>query len=553
MENDDKKKSLLYVSLQDLIKIVIIPISIVYILSNIMIMKYALNDTINSNKSVLAQISERINSDLENISLVTANIASTPKLYTCINQWDQTEDGYEKSKIESDIDELISAKLNYLSLYECVVVNLKNGDKYTYGSTTTSEFIESSFKDDKYIRNRVNIITDYIGDKKIALVIPVSNKATVVDNIVVVINESLFNHNGISDGTSLRDIYIRIQLGSSKFKGERFSEGGKIYYYDMSKIERFGLYIIAKNELTATIRLVVRLIITGIVGAIIIILTLFIYYGGYKNKILNPIGITVNKIRRMRKSGKFNEVFEDNNIKEINSLNTYLNSMIRKVNRLMKENTKINDEKLALEISALQSQITPHFIFNTLNSIRIQAVINEDIEVANNIKSFSTLIKGNFTKGNIHSFEEESKYIESYFAIMKLRYGENIKINMSIEDEVRNKKLLKLIIQPIIENSITHGFISNNYEGEIVIKAYTCCNKIKVEIIDNGVGITEEKSLEILSGDGEGIGVYNTDRRIKVYYGKEYGVEIESEVNKYTKMTITLPIIEESNMIKVDK
>lgn len=538
------KKSLFYVSISNLIRILLLPILVIYIFSNTLIIKYVLNDNLNSNEAILAQIAQSSNNNLDMISVVTANIANNSKIHTLLTEWDKAESSYKKSEISGNINGLISTNLNYLTYYDGVIFNLKNNTQYIYGNPKYSEDIEEKTKQINYIDNRVSLINDYIYDENIALIIPIKNRITMIKNLMVIVDKEIFKPKKIiNSNTNLIDIFMTKDYKSKSGLEKIYIKNQKIVYEDSCKLEKFNLSVIAEYDLTPTIILMLKLNLLFLMGVILIILSLFIYYKRYRKMILDPIDNTVRNIDYIRKNGELDEIFQSNDIKEINNLNINLNSMIKEIKDLINDNKRINDEKLSLEITALQSQITPHFIFNTLNSIRIQAMINEDKEVANHIKSFSSLIKSNFTKGNIHTLDEEVNEIKSYFDIMKLRYGDKIKTNINMDNKVKDKKILKLIIQPIIENSIIHGLTSKNYEGQIWIDIYEKENKIIIEVKDNGIGMSTEKIAEILTGEGTGIGIYNADRRIKIYYGKEYGINIESEFNKYTKTIIVLPCI----------
>ena len=538
------KKSLFYVSISNLIRILLLPILVIYIFSNTLIIKYVLNDNLNSNEAILAQIAQGSNNNLDMISVVTANIANNSKIHTLLTEWDKAESSYKKSEISGNINGLISTNLNYLTYYDGVIFNLKNNTQYIYGNPKYSEDIEEKTKQINYIDNRVSLINDYIYDENIALIIPIKNRITMIKNLMVIVDKEIFKPKKIiNSNTNLIDIFMTKDYKSKSGLEKIYIKNQKIVYEDSCKLEKFNLSVIAEYDLTPTIILMLKLNLLFLMGVILIILSLFIYYKRYRKMILDPIDNTVRNIDYIRKNGELDEIFQSNDIKEINNLNINLNSMIKEIKDLINDNKRINDEKLSLEITALQSQITPHFIFNTLNSIRIQAMINEDKEVANHIKSFSSLIKSNFTKGNIHTLDEEVNEIKSYFDIMKLRYGDKIKTNINMDNKVKDKKILKLIIQPIIENSIIHGLTSKNYEGQIWIDIYEKENKIIIEVKDNGIGMSTEKIAEILTGEGTGIGIYNADRRIKIYYGKEYGINIESEFNKYTKTIIVLPCI----------
>ena len=540
----DEKTTLFKASMSNLIKAIVIPISIIFIITTILITRYALTNKINTNDSLLDQLGQNTYRNLDMTSISVASIASNVKIHKLFNLYSTEKNEYEKNYIKEDINELIGASLNYATAYETVIITLKNGQKYVYGNETFVDIdIKDYTKNTKLINDKVNVINDYIQNNEVLLAIPIKNKATIVDNILVVVNKNFFSpKKEIYKNENVKEVLIRTKNSSEKIKMIE-NDKGNISYNRVKDIERFDLELIVRYELNSLIKLLVSLIYMFIIGAVIIIISIYFYYKVYSRDIINPITETAKGIRKIRKTEEFDEIFKDSNINEIHTLNNYLNLLVNKVNSLLKENQKINDEKLEIEIATLQSQITPHFIFNTLNSIRIQAVINEDHEVAKSIKNFTSLISHNFGKGTIHTLNDEVISLESYFNIMKIRYGNKIKYSIEIEEEIKENKILKLILQPIIENSIIHGLSKRDYEGSIKVKIFKEEDKVIVNIFDNGSGIKEKEIEEILNGKSQGIGVYNSNRRIKIYYGDEYGIEMKSEVSKYTETTIKLPSI----------
>lgn len=540
----DEKTTLFKASISNLIKAIVIPISIIFIITNVLITRYALTNKINTNDSLLDQLGQNTYRNLDMTSISVASIAGNVKIHKLFHLYSNIENENERNYIKEEINELIGASLNYATAYETVIITLKNGEKYVYGNKT---FVDIDIKDyttnTELINDKVNVINDYIQNNEVLLAIPIKNKATIVDNILVVVNKNFFSpKKEIYKNENVKEVLIRKRNNNEKIKMID-NDNGSIFYNRVKDIKRFNLELIVRYELNSLIKLLVSLIYMFIIGAIIIIISIYFYYKVYSRDIINPITETAKGIRKIRKTEEFNEIFTDSNINEIHTLNNYLNLLVNKINYLLKENQKINDEKLEIEIATLQSQITPHFIFNTLNSIRIQAVINEDQEVAKSIKNFTSLISHNFSKGNIHTLNDEVISIESYFNIMKIRYGNKIKYSIKIEEEIKENKILKLILQPIIENSIIHGLSQRNYEGTIRVKIFKEEEKVIISIFDDGSGITEEEIDEILTGKSQGIGVYNSNRRIKIYYGDDYGIEIRSKVSEYTETTIKLPNI----------
>ncbi len=538
----NKEKSLFKVSMNNLIIYVVVPIFILYIASNAVLMRYAIKDKLKSNDIVLDRVVDNINNNFQLASLALANMANDTEIHNLFYKWITEEMLHNKSILDIEISRNINRQLNHNNIYEGLVFELKEGSKYIYGNVSFYEENLEKNSTKEYVNNKVNLVNESISNEKVMLVLPIENKLTIIDKVWMIIDEGFFSTELSTDEFELEGLVRRDNLEVSD--GDLIIKDGMPSYYNIKPLDKFGLSIVSKFQLKSLVNIIFKILLMFISGVILLIIALFIYYKKYKNYILNPIRNTVEKINEVTVSGNLSEKFEKNDITELDLINTNLNSMIKEINTLIEDNKKINEEKIEVEVKVLQSQITSHFIFNTLNSIRILAFINNDDEVGTHIQNFIGLIRNNFTKGNMHTVKDEVESIESYCKLMQLRYGEKFSIDINLDENLESKKILKLILQPIIENSITHGLSRKNYEGEILINISEDDYKIIIEISDNGVGISAEDMKKIMSGNTSGIAIYNSNRRIKLYYGDDYGINIESEVGKYTKAIIVLPIIE---------
>lgn len=539
----EQRKSLFKISTNNLIKTIVLPIFLIFIIASSLIMRYSVRDKINTNESLLYQLADASNRNLEIVSISTANIYSNYKVHNLLREYTLEENSYSKSVLSNSIGQIIGANLSYITAYKSVIIDLKNGDRYVYGSLSYSDISTEEFLNGENVKyDEVNLINDHIQNNDVILVIPIEKKATIVDKITVVVDKNLFISKSEIFNNNIEEIKIIKNYKANKNFSINYKDGN-FYYTRYKPLDKFNLSVVVNYNLSSIISIIVSTGAAIIIGAFIILISIYFYYKNYSKNILTPILETVDGINLVEKTEEFKPIFKESNVNEINNLNRYLNKLVKKINELLKENQKINDEKLEIEIATLQSQITPHFIFNTLNSIRIQALINDDKEVANSIKNFTSLIKNNFSKGNIHTFKDEELVIESYFNIMKIRYGDKIKYNINLEKSLEDKKLLKLLLQPIIENSIIHGLSAKNYDGIVDINMYEEGNNVIVKIRDNGIGISKENIEKIMNGESNGIGVYNCNRRIKVYYGDDYGIDIKSELGSYTETIVKLPSI----------
>lgn len=215
--------------------------------------------------------------------------------------------------------------------------------------------------------------------------------------------------------------------------------------------------------------------------------------------------------------------------------------------QLNKQNWEI--QKKESEFKLLASQINPHFLYNTLEMIRMKALRNSDREVAEIVKILSKLMRKALERNHDEqSLTDELKFIEMYLQIQKLRFGERISYTITKEFE-EDYLILPMVLQPLVENSFVHGIEPKAERGHIYITVSKYEEDLVLVIQDNGIGIPEEKlkSLQemlIEAKDSDRIGLSNVNLRLKQYYGPEYGVIVDSKENEGTTITITLPLKE---------
>jgi two-component system sensor histidine kinase YesM len=246
--------------------------------------------------------------------------------------------------------------------------------------------------------------------------------------------------------------------------------------------------------------------------------------------------------------GNFNVNLESDGFDEIYILNESFNKMIKEIDNLTKE-------KVKAEIEALQYQINPHFISNTLNSIRLMAMMSKKQNIQNMTEALIRFMINVFkNKGEMTTIKDELENLENYIYMMKVRFGDKFNIHYKIKKEFEKLFILRMIIQPIIENSILHGLSEVSENGIIKINVYIKNNVLNIEVYDNGKGMNKKEISNIFdrtyTNDNKPekcIGLINVDRRIKLFHGDKYGLIIKSIYGKYTKIIYTLPIIKEIN------
>lgn len=216
----------------------------------------------------------------------------------------------------------------------------------------------------------------------------------------------------------------------------------------------------------------------------------------------------------------------------------------------IKEQQLINHQQ-TMEMELLSSKINPHFLYNTLETIRMKAFANDDLDVANAVKLLGKYMRYNLeSTGEMTTLQSELSYIEIYLGIQKLRFTSKINYTIEVDDSIEtdNIKILPLLIQPIVENAILHGHEETIEDGRIDIQIMDMGDSVKVEVSDNGCGM-DDITLNRLRFKLEqeekptktSFGLYNIHQRLKLYYGEAYGLSIESEVNLGTVIDFILP------------
>jgi two-component system sensor histidine kinase YesM len=284
-----------------------------------------------------------------------------------------------------------------------------------------------------------------------------------------------------------------------------------------------------------------------IASALLILVNFFL-----SSKMTNPIKRLERAVRKLE-NNDLDVVVPIQGTYEIRHLGKTLQSMANSMKKLMKDIVKEQEGKRKSEMAVLQSQINPHFLYNALDST-VWMIENEQYNGAiTMITALAKLFRISLSKGNnIIKVETELEHVENYLIIQNIRYKNKFTFDIKIEEDVRQCATIKLVVQPIVENAIYHGMeYMYGGDGEIYIHAFKKDSLLYIEVADNGPGMTEEQVGILLDGKakinktkGSGIGFHNVQERIKLYYGEEYGLEVESEPDEGTIIRMKLPIMD---------
>jgi two-component system sensor histidine kinase YesM len=242
-------------------------------------------------------------------------------------------------------------------------------------------------------------------------------------------------------------------------------------------------------------------------------------------------------------------------ISELDELTDSLNTMAEKLGELIEQNIQKQQNLQKAEMKALQAQIAPHFMYNTLDTILALAEDGQNEDVATTTLALSSFFRLSLNKGRDWvSVAEEKSHVESYLAIQKMRYGAILEYEIDFEEGILQESMLKILLQPLVENAIYHGIKKTRRPGQITLRGRSADGKLVFTVEDNGLGM-EAAELEKLrenlshydvSNPEMGFGLYNVFKRIQLYYQVDDGLTVESEYNKGCAVTLRLPMIKPS-------
>lgn len=238
---------------------------------------------------------------------------------------------------------------------------------------------------------------------------------------------------------------------------------------------------------------------------------------------------------------------------EVGMLSDSLNTMIDKINELLEQ---VKTEQIRLrkaEFELLQTQINPHFLYNTLDTIVWLAEAGEQKKVVNMVGSLSEFFRTSLNQGkDIISIKEELQHVRSYLEIQQVRYQDILQYDIQVEEELYRYLIPKITIQPLVENALYHGIKNKRGAGKIVISGKREQDFFSIRIEDNGIGISRERLLQVRDGvknkvlTGKDIyGLYNVNERIRLNFGEKYGIAIESTYGEGTVVSVILPYMQE--------
>lgn len=281
----------------------------------------------------------------------------------------------------------------------------------------------------------------------------------------------------------------------------------------------------------------------------------FVVSSYYTRSIAAPLEHFCAAIRNMG-NGKLNRIeMQDRRMtREVMNVVDNYNEMADRMNEYLNRELIYERNQRIIQSKMLKYQINPHFLYNTLNTIASMGELSDFPEIVTIAKNLSYIMQYNLRGSSFVSLASEIEMVKSYIEIQQIRFPDTFAVQYDIAEDVKELQIIKFILQPIVENIFQHGFSKKNQENQILIRAYREEKRLFLVVRDNGRGIEKEKIREINAklaeerkytdeedtGEHQSIGIYNVNRRIRIYYGKEYGVRIAENTAQGAEMILTL-------------
>ncbi|MBD8068684.1 sensor histidine kinase [Bacillus sp. PS06] len=522
---------------------------------------------------VLIMSSNRIEDELKNIEDVTYRVATDTVIQNALIESSESLTKYDKYRIEQEIWEKLTSYIGSEKYIQSIHLFDRNGKEFRAGRSPSKHLYESKMQ-------LINA-AEYENGSNIWMSLKSSNNSIFSTREIRSYKRLKFEHLG----TLIVEVRLHeiVKELSTKWEGEGFiaiSKGDDFFFVEDPTINPNRLQLSASDsqgysiqnllgrshfityskspymdwtywgivpfgsmfaKVTAIKYMVIILFITIMISSILLVIR-------FSKRITNPIENLVSAMKFVQKGDfKVNDTFTPSQSDdEVGILHRNFFHMIEHINELIKENYEKQLLIKDTEFKALQSQINPHFLYNSLESINWLAKLNNQQQISQMVESLGFLLRNAISiKEDVITVQEEVKMVEHYVTIQKFRFEERLDFSLNVDEDVKDCVLPKLVIQPLVENAINYGLETMIEECKIQVSLIRVGDHLHLNVEDNGPGMDEEHLGLVRTGKmktrGTGIGLRNIDSRIKFVFGPEYGLSIDSELNKGTKVSIIIP------------
>lgn len=394
------------------------------------------------------------------------------------------------------------------------------------------------------LSNSVGFIKVSIAEKKFEQLI---EDSLITDNSCVLISKSnnLIQKKNLPHNIDFNQLYTKIN-NSTEDKWHEITLNKDTYFlvhHNVANTPYKKILLIPYSDIfNESKSLLIFMLITMLIVAIVSY-TIAVFISNSSIKRLYKLTTSMKKVE----DGNLTVQIDVKGNDEISNLTKNFNTMIKRTEILVEEKYRLGQELKNQELKALQAQINPHFLYNSLNLVNCIAIKNHIPDIVNTVNSLAKFYKISLSKGkDIIPVREEIEHVKMYVNIQNMRFQNRINFILNIDDNILDCKVIKIILQPIIENSIIHGiFEKPTKTGTVYLEVFQQNQNLVFRIKDDGVGMTPQKMEDILQDKDEnsGYGIKNVYRRIKMNYGEHYGLSYHSVMGQGTQVIIITPVI----------
>ncbi len=559
-------------------------------LGGMMYRKEMINDQNSNTRQMVCQISDNVDFHIEEMEHVIDSLGDDPRILAYLSQKaHQNAKSLENSAYEavlsaSNIHQEI-AGIMVVSPYDIYVSNVMNRisseplvQENWYTQAVQNPGRVQLFS--KPIGRNIYNIFQYSADDVVSIskavinertgecmgIILIDMKLDIIKNIIESNHPSNMGFIYIIDSKN-EIVYSPVNTTVNRIKNEWFDtismgmqtkniEGkNELLFHDKSTYTQWktvGVFPLDESEK------VVTLISYASYGTALLIMVFAIILAVlFARTIANPI-TSLRLLMKSAEAGNFDVRFHQKYNDEIGQLGKSYNTMIDKIAELINMVQMQEKSKRKAEIQILEAQINPHFLYNTLDTIQWMAQEHDAEGVVNLVDSLTNMLRIGLSKGNeIITVRMEIKHVESYLIIQKTRYEDKLNYAIQVEEQLMSCRMVKLILQPLVENAIYHGIKEKRGEGQIQIFGRIDNGKIHFQVIDNGIGMTPEKLEQInrllkensLQPNEVGYGIFNVNAKIKLNFGDDYGISFKSIYGEGTTVDVWHPILDDNAVL----
>jgi two-component system sensor histidine kinase YesM len=530
-------------------------------------------EVIQLNSNMLQQIAIRIDQELMDIEDLASRIAHDTSILTSLqkNYEGQSISKEQIQKIEGIMAGYIWSYRSTAMLIDAHLIDSRDNTYSTSYSMSSNQEVDLVIYN-KVLENRtdsvifpvkssqnvsgsanyffqvVRNVKAYISKQKYGLLLLNVNEKLLCDNYIRLTNEEkdfyIVDKNGViishkDKGQINKKLHSFIEATDKKTLNNYFLEDDKLYIFH--QINGYGWYIVESISLKSAMRPLKKIELFLIAFGFVCIFLTGVALSIVAKKIAEPLNLLTNKMTEFT-NGDLSVQIPDSPYREFSEISISFNELIHRVNYLLEENINNERQKRLLELDFLQAQINPHFIYNTLSSIRFYVEMGKNKEAEDMLYHFSKLLRRVLSRADeFVLLRDEIKHLEDYIALQKIRYSDAFTVEFLLPDNTLDAQIPSFILQPIIENAIFHGLQANRLI-EIKVEAEIADNDLYITISDNGIGISQEKITEIFNKEVQmnRVGILNVHERIRILYGGSHGLTIEQNQPEGSKIILKL-------------